>query len=203
MAMGQRSDPEIRSADQRDARSVADVLRLAFSDDPFLRWLFPTASEFAHWFPEFLWRYSAESFEQGTADVTSATTGAALWLEPGTRPPITELSELLESTVDRAKREELWRLAEQLMDVTPVQPYWHLTFIGVDPAYQQAGTGTALLQHGLERVDAAERVAYLETSNPRTLSLFNRHGFQLVDVIRTETCPSIYAMAREPTGGMR
>lgn len=201
--MGQRMDPEIRTADRRDARTVADVLRLAFVADPFNRWLFPDPSTFQRWFPEFVWRYSGEAFEQETADCTADGRGAALWLEPGIRPDLTGVSDLLESTISRTQREELWRVAERLFEATPAQPYWHLTFIGVDPACQDAGAGTALLEHGLERCDEDERVAYLESSNPRNLSLFVRHGFDLVDVIHTDDGPSVYAMAREPTGDLR
>lgn len=201
--MGQRIDPEISSVDYHEARSVTDVLALAFSEDPFVRWLFPSASGFQRWFSEFVLRYSGESFENNTADRTADETGAALWLEPGIRPDLTRVGDLFESTVSEAKRDELWRISEALMDATPVEPYWHLTFIGVDPAFQRAGTGTALLEHGLARCDVADRVAYLETSNPRNLSLFTRHGFQLIDVIQTGSGPSLYAMAREPGGDLR
>lgn len=200
--MDQGMDQEICPAEQRHARSVVDVLQLAFSADPFTRWLFPDASTFNRWFPEFVWRYSGDAFVQGTADRTPEDTGAALWLEPGTRPDLTGMSDLLEGTVKAPVRDELWRIAERLTETTPARPYWHLTFIGVDPAVQDEGVGSALLEHGLARCDDAGRVAYLETAHPGTVSLFASHGFQLIDVINTDG-PSLYAMAREPHGDMR
>lgn len=201
--MAQRGDYDVRTADWGRATSVVDVLSLSFSVDPFVRWLFPDQSAFIRWFPEFVWRYSGAAFEHGTADCTAEGEAAALWLEPGIRPDLTSISDFIDATISESKRAELWRVAEALMEATPVEPYWHLTLIGVDPIHQGRGAADSLLEHGLARCDADGRVAYLETSSPQTLSLFTRHGFELVDIIRMDTGPSIYALGREPPRGLR
>ena len=55
------------------------------------------------------------------------------------------------------------------------QPHWYLPLIGVDPLHQSKGWGTALLQYALDQVDREHLPAYLESSNPRNIPLYQRH----------------------------
>ena len=40
-------------------------------------------------------------------------------------------------------------------------------------------------------------IAYLESSNPRNLSLYERHGFEIIGKIQAGTSPTLYPMIRE------
>ena len=64
------------------------------------------------------------------------------------------------------------------------EPHWYLPMIGVDPAKQGNGYGSALLKHALERCDGEGKLAYLESSSPKSVPLYQRHGFQLVGTIQ-------------------
>lgn len=66
----------------------------------------------------------------------------------------------------------------------PRTPHWYLEAVGVAPAGQGRGVGRALLQHRLDRVDAAGRPAYLESSSPRTTPLYRRLGFVPLGPVR-------------------
>lgn len=59
----------------------------------------------------------------------------------------------------------------------PRAPHWYLEAVGVAPAGQGRGVGRTLLQHRLDRVDAAGEPSYLESSSPRTTPLYRRLGF--------------------------
>ena len=53
-----------------------------------------------------------------------------------------------------------------------------------------------LLARSLEAVDAAHQAAYLESSNPRNVPLYERFGFQVVGTIQAGSSPPIYPMLR-------
>jgi hypothetical protein len=42
------------------------------------------------------------------------------------------------------------------------------------------------------------KLAYLESSNPRNITLYKRHGFELLGTIQIGTSPSIAPMLRRP-----
>jgi ribosomal protein S18 acetylase RimI-like enzyme len=77
-----------------------------------------------------------------------------------------------------------------------VRPTWHLAFIGVDPFWHGQGIGAALLSHMLERIDDEGALAYLESTNPRNITLYQRHGFEVVREIRVGSAPPLFPMSR-------
>lgn len=60
----------------------------------------------------------------------------------------------------------------------PGTPFTYLWFIGVDPAAQGQGRGSALLQRVLRDSMLARRPVYLETSTAANLPLYQRAGFE-------------------------
>ena len=56
-------------------------------------------------------------------------------------------------------------------------PHDYLLQLAVDPAHHGQGLGSTLLRAGLERADRARRPVWLETTNPRNVALYERHGF--------------------------
>jgi len=77
------------------------------------------------------------------------------------------------------------------------EPHWYLPMIGVDPSRQGQGLGSALLAHALARCDAEHMPAYLESSNPATVPLYQRHGFRVTAEIQAGASPVIYPMLRD------
>ena len=73
-----------------------------------------------------------------------------------------------------------------------------MPLIGVDPSDQARGYGSMLMKHALERCDGEEKLAYLESSNPRGLSLYLRHGFELIGTIQIADSPPVFPMLRKP-----
>ena len=89
-------------------------------------------------------------------------------------------------------------MLEQMAAAHPEEPHWHLAFIGVDPAHQGRGLGAALLAHTLERIDQQHLHAYLESSNRANISLYRRHGFDVIREIRVGGSPPVFPMLRRP-----
>lgn len=68
--------------------------------------------------------------------------------------------------------------------------------IGADPSRQGQGLGSALLKEGLKRCDADGVIAYLESSNPKNIPLYERYGFEVIGVIQPGDFPPFYPMLR-------
>ena len=54
------------------------------------------------------------------------------------------------------------------------------------------------MQHALAACDRDGTCAYLESTNPRNIPLYQRHGFELLGTIQVGMSPPIFPMLREP-----
>ncbi|WP_372454037.1 GNAT family N-acetyltransferase [Actinoplanes hulinensis] len=52
-----------------------------------------------------------------------------------------------------------------------------MAFLAVHPDQQRRGTGSTLLRHRHEGLDATGTAAYLEATGPRNRRLYARHGY--------------------------
>ena len=86
---------------------------------------------------------------------------------------------------------------EQMEKFHPTEPHWYLPMIGVDPAHQGAGTGAALMTEALKAVDRDGVIAYLESSNPKNITLYQRHGFEVIGEIQSGSSPVLRPMLRK------
>jgi ribosomal protein S18 acetylase RimI-like enzyme len=80
----------------------------------------------------------------------------------------------------------------------PTDPHWFLPLIGVDPAHRGKGLGDTLMTHALLRADRDHVAAYLESTNPRNMSLYRRHGFDVLGTIQVGSSPPLVPMLRQP-----
>jgi GNAT superfamily N-acetyltransferase len=62
-------------------------------------------------------------------------------------------------------------------------PHWYLAFIGVDPVRQGHGVGAALLRSRLRRCDQEGLPAYLESSKPENVPLYQHFGFHVTGTL--------------------
>jgi hypothetical protein len=54
------------------------------------------------------------------------------------------------------------------------------------------------MEHALRRCDREGLPAYLESSNPRNIPLYQRHGFEVLGTIQLDASPPITPMLRAP-----
>lgn len=105
---------------------------------------------------------------------------------------------LIQRTVPEQNQEEVFAVFEQMGSYHPTEPHWYLPLIGVDPARRGSGYGSALMKHALMRCDRENKPAYLESTNPRNVSLYKRHGFEVLGEIQVGSSPTIRPMLRRP-----
>jgi GNAT superfamily N-acetyltransferase len=185
-------------SDERDA-AIATVVA-AFAADPVERWLWPEANLYESTFPGFVAAFGGQAFEHEGAWGLADTSAVALWLAPGVESEEEKVVGILSETVAQDKHDDLFSLLEQMTDAHPTYPHWYLPWLAVAPDHQGRGLGAQLLKHGLAIVDAHGLPAFLETPNPRTVPLYERHGFEVVAKPQAGTCPPMTSMLRPATG---
>jgi GNAT superfamily N-acetyltransferase len=190
--------PDIRTVEPTEVARAESVQTMAFSSDPIMRWLWPEPHEYLRNFPSLVRGFGGRAFDHEAAHVTDTFLGGTLWLPPGVTSDDEALEKLMNETVAEPARSECRSILDQMGAAHPKDAHWHLTFIGVDPAQHGRGIGAALLRHTLALVDAQHLHAYLESSNPANVSLYRRHGFEVIREIRVGGSPPVLPMLRLP-----
>jgi GNAT superfamily N-acetyltransferase len=193
--------PTVRAVDKEKEGEVSRAMSVqltAFSSDPCMRWLWPEPHEYISHFPSLVEGFGGSAFEHDSAHATADFFGGALWLPPGVKPDDEALEELFKRTLAEPVLSEMLSILEQMDQAHPKEPHWHLAFIGADPSHRGKGIGAALLDHALQRIDEEGLHSYLESSNPRNISLYERHGFKVIREIQVGSSPPVTPMLRVP-----
>jgi ribosomal protein S18 acetylase RimI-like enzyme len=188
----------VRRIDRTETDAVLDLLTLAFASDPCARYAWPSPAEYLRAYPRLALALGGRGLEHGAAYATGAFDAAALWLPPGVEPDADAVGELIEDTLSGERQAVIGEVAAQMDQFHPKEPHWYLAMIGVDPARQGRGLGSALLKHTLARCDEQRSIAYLESSNPRNVPLYERHGFEVLGLIQPRDFPPLIPMLRMP-----
>ena len=188
--------PRVETASVADRDRVIQVITLGFLADPVGRWVWPDARMYLETMPKFVAAFGGKAFEHGSAYVADAYRAAALWLPPGVEPDGDTIEALLDASVAPEIQQDVVSFFAQMDDYHPHEPCWYLPLIAADPAYRGGGLGSAILQHALQRCDEDGTIAYLESSNPRNISLYQRHGFEVIGEIQAGSSPVMYPMIR-------
>jgi GNAT superfamily N-acetyltransferase len=189
---------EIRSATPDDmSKSIAAIVA-AFLTDPLARFAWPSPHEHLHGMSLAAREFAGGAFEHATAYVSTDFCGAALWLPPGVHPNGEALERVFRDTATPAHLDDLLATFEQMERWHPDAPHWYLPIIGVEPNAQGRGLGAELMRHAVGRCDRDGALGYLESSNPRNISLYQRFGFEVMGEIRVGEAPLVTPMLRRP-----
>ena len=186
----------IKTASAPDEAGAIGVLTLAFSGDPMARWSLPDPVKYLATFSSIARAFGGSAFENGTAYIANGFTGAALWLPPDAAPDEESLRRLFDENTDDDIKKDMQGIFEQMEKFHPTEPHWYLPMIGVDPAHQGAGVGSALMTEALKAVDRDGLIAYLESSNPKNIPLYQRYGFEVIGEIQSGSSPVLRPMLR-------
>ena len=189
---------DVRPAGRTDEAAVIGVITLAFSTDPMARWAFPDPATYLSVMPDFVRAFGGNGFAHGAAHLIDGGFGAAMWLPPGVQPDADAMTAMTEQYIPRDRFDDMMQVFMQMEEYHPADDCWYLPLIGVDPSCQSHGYGSALLRYALPRCDRDGLAAYLESSNPRNISLYERHGFERLGVIQAGTSPAMVPMLRPP-----
>lgn len=194
------------AADRIDGASGA--LALAFQDDPLHAYVLPDPEERAERSPAhfaILLRFGHLFGEVFTT--RGDPVGAAIWQPPGA-----------DVTPERAAESGFDKLAEVIGQEALVRlgrvfdflethaaremptTHWYVMAVGVAPASQSRGIGTALLRPGIERAGAAGLPCYLATANSKNVAFYLALGFRLmVETIEPSSGLTFWTFRRDPS----
>lgn len=175
---------------------VAEALAQAFQDDPLQTYTFPDSEERKRLSPahfDAILRYGLLAGQVFTG--IERGSGAVVWIPPGAEhtPEMAEASGLtrLPETIGADAAGRFGRVidyAEVAHHRDMPVPHWYVMVIGVAPAFQGQGYGRALLQPILDRAETDGVPCYLETTQPRNVSFYERLGFRvLLDDVEPES----------------
>jgi GNAT superfamily N-acetyltransferase len=181
--------------ESEQARAIATIVS-AFTDDPVERWLFPDSQGYLTHFPEFVAAFGGQAFREETVWMIGEFSAVALLLAPGSEPDGDAIVKVLSENVSPEKHQDMFAVLEQMDEHHPEFPHWYLPWLGVKRVMQGGGLGSELLKCCLAMVDEGHLPTYLETPNPRTVPLYERHGFQVIAVTQAGTCPPMTLMLR-------
>jgi|SRR5687767_2347424 len=189
---------DVRAAGPADEGLVIGVITLAFASDPMVRWGFPDPATYLAVMPDFVRAFGGNGFAHGAAHLVDGGWGAAMWLPPGVHPESETMMSLTDRHMPAERLDDMMQVFTQMDKYHPREDCWYLPLIGVDPSCQGRGYGSALLSYALSRCDRDGVPAYLESSNPRNISLYERHGFARLGAIQAGGSPTMVPMLRRP-----
>jgi GNAT superfamily N-acetyltransferase len=202
-----REAESVRPATKADRPAIITALARAFYDDPVMSWLWPDDSRrvrrleggFA-FFDDKVWARHDLAF------TTGGLVGAAIWLPPEQwhLGPFRQIA-MLPGLLRRAGLgtfPRLMRTLNLMESEHPHESHYYLPIIGVEPAWQGRGLGTALLGAMTERCDREGMPAYLEASSARSRVCYERNGFETTgELPLPPDGPPLWPMWRKPRSG--
>jgi GNAT superfamily N-acetyltransferase len=198
--------PTIRSATAADRSKLADSLASAFSEDPLFNWMAsagpnkPFEPRGRIVFGAFLKLELGRDEHLVFADENAI--GVAIWKAPNqwkmpTGDMVRALPAMLRAFGTKATR--MIGAFNAIEKVHPREEHYYLEALGTRQDMQSKGVGSAVLSHMLDRCDSEGMPAYLESSNPRNVPFYARHGFDVTgEIVVGRGAPTVTAMWREP-----
>jgi ribosomal protein S18 acetylase RimI-like enzyme len=192
---------EVRKATAADIDPVAIALARAFEDDPLIDFIFPEKDRLERLRRFFVSDLRNIYLAHDDVWTTSDFKGAAQWAPPEKwRRSPWEVIKTAPTTL-RALGTRVVAALSMLNTIErnhPPGPHYYLGGLGIDPAFQGTGVGSALITPVLERCDEQGLGAYLESSKERNIPFYSRHGFEVTRELQIPKGPPVWLMWREP-----
>lgn len=194
---------QVRKATAADAATAAATLADAFGEDPVFCWMSGLPDSERRMGP--FWRAFLRlelAKPEHEVFMTEDGSSAAVWkgIDKWKVPQLELLRAAPAMIVSlRARLLAGLRLITAMEKVHPKEPHYYLEMLGTRRDRQGKGGGSAIMQPMLQRCDDEGVPAYLESSNPRNIPFYARHGFVETGVIDgPRGAPTVTAMWREP-----
>jgi GNAT superfamily N-acetyltransferase len=166
-----------------------------------MAWAIPDQERRRRLMPEFFALFTRAFLRHDQTYTAGDIVGAALWAPPGAVPVSGEDAEELGGRIVELAGPDAPRFLgvnKLFDDHHPHGSYWYLQFLGVTPAWQGQGIGSALMAPVLERCDREGVRAYLDATSERNRPLYERHGFQAEEPFAPPGGPPLWPMWRQP-----
>jgi ribosomal protein S18 acetylase RimI-like enzyme len=177
----------IATPDHRE-QTLATITR-AFTDDPFLRLMLPEEREYATYAPAFFGALFDKRVGRGTVWLVDDAAAVAMWDGPG-------VTEEARFDLPSAARAVMKEYDDRVHGAIPESQHWYLGVLATDPQQAGRGIGRAVMRAGLDRASADGLPAYLETTNPRNVVLYESVGWTVESEF--ESPLPVWVMRQDP-----
>lgn len=186
-------------ATSEDVVPLAKMLAQVFHDDPVVTWMFPDPVRRRLLLPGCFALDVGFGMADHLVDSTSLLASAAVWFHPDAQDREAQVTAYVEGYLEAAEEsgERVGQLLAFLDGYEPAKPNYTLELIGT--LWPGHGFGSRILAPGLARCDDEGVPAHLWSSNPRNLSFYRRHGFELIREARLPDGPPAWQMWRPAT----
>jgi ribosomal protein S18 acetylase RimI-like enzyme len=194
----------LKRLDARHASAAAATLGAAFLDDPLVRFIAPDVTSRRRAGPWYLGMVVQYGLRWGEVWGTGDASAVAVWLPPDSGDM--RLDRMLRLGLARVPfrlglsgSRRLWQAlsATELFHKAVQGPHWYLVAVGTRAERQGQGLGSALVDVGTSRADAAGVPCYLETAAQSNIDFYARRGFEVIGQTEVEGC-LLTGMVREP-----
>lgn len=188
--------PVVTVASEQERDKYLATIILGFSADPFVRWMVPRAEHYCAHAATMFSAFAGKAFVSGSAYVANDGEAVALWLPPGTESDDDDMIPLMLQIMTPEHLEVVGAVLAEMDAFHPKEPCWYLPMIAADPGHQGKGLGSLLMKHATQICDEQGLPAYLESTNERNVSLYERYGFEVVGEIQHGDSPVVRPMVR-------
>ncbi len=204
MDSSQRIGPsDVTLLARSDFAHAGQVLGRAFESDPLWSDLMPQPELRAQMFAGAIKMVAAGG---GQVETTPGVEAVALWMPPGKELGLGAFVMSgfapMRWVVRTPWRNLRWltalqRAIPEQRKLVITEPHWSLEVLGVDPDFQGAGLGSALVEAGLLRADKAGLPCYVDTSEGENVGFYSRFGFAVVkEITVTDLAAPFWMMVR-------
>ena len=186
--------------------NAISCLTRAFQDDPVLAYLFEDEEQRPLLLSAFFANRIAVNSPTDHLLVPMKpddSSAAALWERPEKDPTNDSTFSAMVAGLTAILGEE-W-ITDRLVNLfvlgeaKPKTPDWYLGFVGTLPEARGKGLASALISSVTEICDTENIPAYLESSSPDNVPLYERHGFRITGEAKIKDGPTVPLMWRDPT----
>ena len=199
--------PTVRMIDARETDQLGRSMSKAFFNDPLMEYMVPDADKrlkFGDWFFSKAVGYCQK---WGEVHADENLVGGGAWLGPGN----TTMSTM------RVLRAGMWKMPFKLglsgmgrfnkLDSETARvhkklvpgDHWYLLILGVDPASQNTGIGSAGIEICAAKAQEAGLPVYLETMTQSNVDYYMKRGFEIGEEFDIDGDLHTWAMVRQPS----
>ena len=198
------TEGSVRHADAADLPLLERMLVRAYMDDPVAMWICGSARLRRRLLEGLYSARLRQMLRHRVVWTNTERSSVAVWVAPQmNQPRIPASAALLGCLMDPRLLARLPLLAvgfNSMQHEHARRPaHWYLSLLATDPDAQGHGFGSAVLQPVLEQCDSDGVGAYLESSKPRNVGFYERHGFRVAGELRLPSGPVMWPMWREPS----
>jgi ribosomal protein S18 acetylase RimI-like enzyme len=195
---------KVRRATFADTDRLVLSLVRAFDADPLVNWVLRQDSKRSQAFDlYFRATVCVITMPRGEIFVTDDCAGGALWVpsdkaDIGLARQLSLLPDMIRAGRLRGMK-RLMGMIDVMNKAHPHERHYHLQLIGVDPAHQRKGLGSALMQPMLARCDREGCGAYLENTREENIAFYEQLGFAVIGELDLgQGAPPAWRMWRDP-----